>query len=98
MYSSCKLTSDIYTFKFFIIDNDQLTLAERLDVEDLYIISRQFKNTLRKFLHTKKILKYTSPIDTDLYFNKLDIFPPYQTITIACDKTLYNTSFESSHT
>jgi len=89
-YSSCKLTSDIYTFKFFIVDNDQLTLAERLDVEDLYIVSRQLKNTLRKCLNTKKILKYQSPIDTDLYFNKLDIFPSYQTITLNCDKTLYN--------
>ena len=89
-YSSCKLTSDIYSYKFFIIDNDQLTLAERLDVEDLYIVSRQLKNTLRKYIHAKKILKYQNPIDTDLYFNKLNIFPPYQTITITCNKTLYN--------
>ena len=72
-YSSCKLTSDIYTYKFFIIDNDQLTLEERLDVDDLYIVSKQFKNTMRKYLYTKKILKYQNPIDTDLYFNKLDI-------------------------
>ena len=88
-YSSCKLTSDIYTYKFFIIDNDQLTLEERLDVDDLYIVSKQFKNTMRKYLYTKKILKYQNPIDTDLYFNKLDIYPSYQTITIVCDKTLY---------
>ena len=89
-YASYKFTSDVYTYKFFIIDNDQLTLAERLDVEDLYIASRQFKNTLRKYLHTKKILKYPNPIDTDLYFNKLDIFPRYQTISIVCNKTLYS--------
>ena len=56
-YSSCKLTSDIYTYKFFIIDNDQLTLDERLNVEDLYIVSRELKNTLRKYFHIKKILK-----------------------------------------
>jgi hypothetical protein len=89
-YSSCRLTSDIYTYKFFIVDNDQLTLEERLHVEDLYIASRQFKNTIRKFLHTKKILKYENPVDTDLYFNKLNLFPSHQTITIICNKALYS--------
>ena len=89
-YSCCKLTSDIYTYKFFIEDNDQLTLEEKLDVKDLYVISRQLKNTLHKYIRAKKISKYQNPIDTDLYFNKLNIFPPYQTITIICDKALYS--------
>ena len=89
-YSCCKLTSDIYTYKFFIEDNDQLTLEEKQDVEDLYLISKNFKNTLQKRLYTKKISKFVNATNgTDLYFNKLTVFPDCQTISLICEKAIY---------
>lgn len=88
-YPCCKLTSDIYTYKLYIEDNEHLTLEEKQDVEDLYLISKQLKRTLRKFIHIKKISKYDNPVDTDLYFNKLTAFPYYQTVNLVCDNTIF---------
>lgn len=87
--SYCKLTSDIYTYKFYIEDNELLTLEEKEETEDIYLICKQLKNTLRKFIRIKKISKYDNPVDTDLYFNKLTFFPCYQTVSLICNNTIF---------
>ena len=88
-YSHCKLTSDIYTFKFFIVDNELLTNEEKQDVEDLYLVSKTLKNTLRKFLRLKKINKLKPTNNEDLYFNNFQDFPLYQRTDLICQNTLY---------
>ena len=88
-YSHCKLTSDIYTFKFFIVDNELLTKEEKRDVEDLYLVSKMLKNTLRKFLRLKKINNLKPTNNEDLYFNNFQDFPLYQRTDLICQTTLY---------
>lgn len=88
-YSSCKLTSDIYTFKFFIIDNELLTQEEKNDVLDLYSIAKMLKNTFKKCMRNRNIAKLTPNNNTDLYFNDIDDYPCYQTVNIISDDILY---------
>ena len=88
-YSECKLTSDIYTFKFFIIDNELLTKEEKEQVEDLYLLAKIVKNTFKKHLRLKRIHKLKPTNNEDLYFNNLNTFPIYQSINLICQNTLY---------
>ena len=88
-YSSCKLTSDIYTFKFFIIDNELLNEEEKRDVLDLYSVAKMLKNTFQKYIRKRNISKLTPNNNTDLYFNDIDDYPYYQTINIISDDILY---------
>ncbi len=88
-YSHCKLTSDIYTFKFFIVDNELLTNEEKQDVEDLYLVSKMLKNTFKKYLRLKKINKLEPKNSEDLYFNNFEDFPLYQRTNLICQGTLY---------
>ena len=88
-YSSCRLTSDIYTFKFFIIDNELLTEEEKKDVLDLYFVAKMLKNTFQKYIKKRKTTKLVPNNNTDLYFNDIEDYPYYQTINIISENVLY---------
>lgn len=88
-YSSCKLTSDIYTFKFFIIDNELLNEEEKRDVLDLYSVAKMLKNTFQKYIRKRNISKLTPNNNTDLYLNDIDDYPRYQTVNIISNNVLY---------
>lgn len=88
-YSSCRLTSDIYTFKFFIIDNELLTQEEKNDVLDLYSVAKMLKNTFRKYIRKRNIATLEPNNTTDLYFNNIDDYPHYQTTNIISENVMY---------
>jgi len=46
------------------------------------------KNTFTKILYKKKIKKLINAIETDLYFNQLSSYPPYQTISLVCHENV----------
>ena len=89
--SNCKLNTDIYLYKFYIIDNDYLTKKDKEFLIDLYILCKMVKNNIHKMLkkyHTKKIIY--SEISTDLYFNELKLLPKNHIINIIQNNTLYS--------
>ena len=89
-FEEYKINSDIYTYKFFIVENVKLDTDEKRDVTDLYILSKIIKNLFKKSIHKFRLKKYNKPIDSDLYFNELKIFPKYQKIDLLCGDSIFS--------
>ena len=88
--SNCKLKTDIYLFKFYIIDNDFLSEKDREFLIDLFILCKMVKNSLYKITRNFKKRKIIqSEINTDLYFNELNSFPKNHIVDIIQDNTFY---------
>lgn len=52
--SNCKLKTDIYIFKFYIIDNDFLSEKDREFLIDLFILCKMVKNSFYKITRNLK--------------------------------------------
>tara|TARA_B100001093_G_C26859399_1_gene1029170 strand:- start:8074 stop:9381 length:1308 start_codon:yes stop_codon:yes gene_type:complete len=89
--SNCNLRTDIYLYKFYIIDNDFLSKKDQEFLIDLYILCKMVKNSIQKLTKNfkkKKIIQ--SEITTDLYFNELSLLPKNHIVNLIQNNTYYS--------
>ena len=82
--------SNIFYYKYDIIENIILTTKEILQLENIYVKAKKYLNILNNFVKKYKKTKYvTYNANVDLYFNNLTLFKKNQLITIIQNKTIY---------